>query len=70
MNAVTQQNAGSSEESSSAAVGLSGQSEELAAMVDTFQLEGVAAARGQATSSMTLAPPDGKAPWARESAQA
>ena len=44
MSQVTQQNAASSEESSSAAAELSGQSEELAAMVSTFQLERVAAA--------------------------
>jgi methyl-accepting chemotaxis protein len=39
MNQVTQQNAASSEEASSAAAELSGQSEELAAMVGTFQLQ-------------------------------
>ena len=37
---VTQQNAASSEEASSAAAELSGQSEELAAMVGSFQVEG------------------------------
>jgi hypothetical protein len=36
---VTQQNAANSEESSSAAAELSGQSEELAAMVGTFKIE-------------------------------
>lgn len=45
MNTVTQQNAASSEESSSAAVGLSSQLEELAAMVGTFQMDGVAGTR-------------------------
>jgi methyl-accepting chemotaxis protein len=39
MDKVTQQNAANSEESSSAAAELSGQSEELAAMIGTFQLE-------------------------------
>ncbi|MFT3916227.1 MAG: methyl-accepting chemotaxis protein [Anaeromyxobacteraceae bacterium] len=39
MDKVTQQNAASAEESSSAASELSGQSEELAAMVGTFQLQ-------------------------------
>ena len=38
MNRVTQQNAANSEESSSAAAELSSQSEELAAMVSSFQL--------------------------------
>jgi methyl-accepting chemotaxis protein len=38
MDKVTQQNAASAEESSSAASELSGQSEELAAMVGAFQL--------------------------------
>jgi methyl-accepting chemotaxis protein len=38
MNKVTQQNAANSEESSSAAAELSSQSEELAAMVGSFQL--------------------------------
>jgi methyl-accepting chemotaxis protein len=42
INTVTQQNAASSEESSSAAAQLSAQSEELAAMVGTFQLDGLA----------------------------
>ncbi len=37
---VTQQNAANSEESSSAASELSGQSEKLAAMVGTFRLDG------------------------------
>ena len=41
---VTQQNAASSEEASSAAAELSGQSEELAAMVGSFQVEGASAA--------------------------
>ena len=41
---VTQQNAASSEEASSAAAELSGQSEELAAMVGSFQVEGANAA--------------------------
>jgi methyl-accepting chemotaxis protein len=40
MDKVTQQNAASAEESSSAASELSGQAEELASMVGTFQLEG------------------------------
>ncbi len=44
MDKVTQQNAANSEESSSAAAELSGQSEELAAMVGTFQIEREAAA--------------------------
>ena len=45
MDKVTQQNAANSEESSSAAAELSGQSEELASMVQTFQLDhGVASA--------------------------
>jgi methyl-accepting chemotaxis protein len=39
MDKVTQQNAASAEESSSAASELSGQAEELAAMVGTFRLE-------------------------------
>jgi methyl-accepting chemotaxis protein len=39
MNSVTQQSAASSEESSSAAADLSGQAEELAAMVGSFRLE-------------------------------
>ena len=39
MDTVTQQNAANSEESSSAAAELSGQSEELASMVQSFQLE-------------------------------
>jgi methyl-accepting chemotaxis protein len=39
MDRVTQQNAASAEESSSAAAELSGQAEELAAMVGTFRLE-------------------------------
>ncbi len=43
MDTVTQQNAANSEESSSAAAELSGQSEELASMVQTFQLERAAA---------------------------
>ncbi len=55
MNSVTQQNAASSEESSSAAAELSGQSEQLAAMVGTFQLEGVVATRKQPTSPRTAA---------------
>jgi methyl-accepting chemotaxis protein len=38
MNKVTQQNAANSEESSSAAVELSSQAEEVAAMVSSFQL--------------------------------
>jgi len=41
MNTVTQQNAASSEESSSAAAELSSQAEEFAAMVGTFQLDGL-----------------------------
>ncbi|HTN51949.1 MAG TPA: methyl-accepting chemotaxis protein [Anaeromyxobacter sp.] len=45
MDKVTQQNAASAEESSSAASELSGQGEELAAMVGTFQLSRRAAAR-------------------------
>jgi methyl-accepting chemotaxis protein len=44
MDKVTQQNAASAEESSSAASELSGQAEELAAMVATFQLQGHAGA--------------------------
>ena len=44
VNTVTQQNAANSEESSSAAAELSGQSEELAAMVGTFKLESGTAA--------------------------
>jgi methyl-accepting chemotaxis protein len=56
MDKVTQQNAASAEESSSAASELSGQSEELAAMVASFQLQGAGAAgpgatRGQRTLS-------------------
>ena len=39
MDKVTQQNAASAEESSSAASELNGQTEELAAMVGAFQLE-------------------------------
>ncbi len=42
MDTVTQQDAANSEESSSAAAELSGQSEELAAMVQTFQLDRMA----------------------------
>ena len=45
MDKVTQQNAASAEESSSAASELSGQSEELAAMVGSFQLGGATARR-------------------------
>jgi methyl-accepting chemotaxis protein len=45
MDKVTQQNAASAEESSSAASELSGQSEELAAMVKTFRLKPKEAAR-------------------------
>ena len=44
MDQVTQQNAANSEESSSAAAELSGQSEELAAMVQSFQLDRAAEA--------------------------
>jgi methyl-accepting chemotaxis protein len=68
MNAVTQQNAASAEESSSAAAELSGQSEELAAMVGTFQIEGVVA-RKQATSPRTAAAPARKLPGAHKKAQ-
>jgi methyl-accepting chemotaxis protein len=45
---VTQQNAAGSEEASSAAAELSGQSEQLATMVGTFQLERAGQARNQA----------------------
>jgi methyl-accepting chemotaxis protein len=56
MNTVTQQNAANSEESSSAAAELSGQSEELAAMVGTFQLEsGMALAKRPATVALAAA---------------
>ncbi len=70
MNAVTQQNAASSEESSSAATELSGQSEELAAMVGTFQLEGVVATRKQATAQRVLAGPARKSPGPRKNGSA
>jgi methyl-accepting chemotaxis protein len=53
--AVTQQNAASAEESSSAAAELSGQSEELQALVGTFRIDAEAAAE---------APPDDPAPHA------
>ncbi len=49
MDSVTQQNAASSEQASSAAAELSGQSEELAAMVGTFQLVGERTVRPSAT---------------------
>ena len=52
MERVTQQNASSSEESSSAAAELSGQSEELAAMVGTFQLERPATVPGPTRSTL------------------
>jgi methyl-accepting chemotaxis protein len=52
INTVTQQNAANSEESSSAAAELSGQAEELAAMIATFQL---AKQGGGAASSATSA---------------
>jgi hypothetical protein len=51
MNKVTQQNAANSEESSSAAAELSSQSEELAAMVSSFQLSRGGAPRGQVSSA-------------------
>jgi methyl-accepting chemotaxis protein len=51
MNMVTQQNAASSEESSSPAAELSGQSEELAAMVALFQLDEAGAARKPAVAA-------------------
>jgi methyl-accepting chemotaxis protein len=58
MDKVTQQNAASSEESSSAAAELSGQSEELAAMVGSFQLEGADATRAAAPVALRAkAPP-------------
>ena len=47
MDKVTQQNAASAEQSSSAASELNGQAEELASMVATFQLEGGAAPRSR-----------------------
>jgi methyl-accepting chemotaxis protein len=56
MDKVTQQNAASAEESSSAASELSGQSEELAAMVGTFQLERGGAEDAPGTA-LALAPP-------------
>ena len=57
MDKVTQQNAASAEESSSAASELSGQAEELAAMVGAFQLDrrGKAAARS-APAPLAAAP--------------
>jgi methyl-accepting chemotaxis protein len=57
MDKVTQQNAASSEESSSAAAELSGQSEELAAMVGSFQLERVKAARPAPVAAAPAAKP-------------
>jgi methyl-accepting chemotaxis protein len=51
MDRVTQQNAANSEECSSAAQELSGQSEELAAMVGTFQLSRAAQAPPRTTSA-------------------
>jgi methyl-accepting chemotaxis protein/PAS domain-containing protein len=59
MDKVTQQNAASAEESSSAASELSGQAEELSAMVGAFQLEGSDLRAGDATlpaSAMRSAP--------------
>ena len=57
MDAVTQGNAASSEESSSAAAELAGQSQELATMVGDFQLETTAGARaGRTLSAASSAP--------------
>ena len=59
MDKVTQQNAASSEESSSAAAELSGQSEELAAMVSSFQISSAAlgAPRRKRGTGAAAAPP-------------
>jgi methyl-accepting chemotaxis protein len=58
MNKVTQQNAANSEESSSAAVELSSQAEEVAAMVSSFQL---ARTRGVPTRARAEVPTLAKA---------
>ena len=59
MDKVTQQNAASAEESSSAASELNGQAEELAAMVGAFQLERPGARAGASPLVRPVAhPPD------------
>jgi methyl-accepting chemotaxis protein len=75
MDKVTQQNAASAEESSSAASELSGQAEELAAMVASFQLDGRvsgSAGRGRTRTALPQAAqaghPDLLAPRARTEA--
>jgi methyl-accepting chemotaxis protein len=67
MDKVTQQNAASAEESSSAAAQLSGQAEELSAMVGSFQLSEDPGAPGEVTRRSPSArlpanasPPQGK----------
>jgi len=56
VNTVTQQNAANSEESSSAAAELSGQAEDLAAMVGSFHLDGVAEKRKPVVAKALPAP--------------
>jgi methyl-accepting chemotaxis protein len=56
MDKVTQQNAANSEESSSAAAELSGQAQELAAMVGSFQLERTASAPARAPAVRATPP--------------
>jgi methyl-accepting chemotaxis protein len=66
MDKVTQQNAASAEESSSAASELSGQSEELAAMVKTFRLEAQGATpAGRGRGALTPPPAARRPPPAR-----
>jgi len=69
MNTVTQQNAASSEESSSAAAELSSQAEQLAAMVGTFQFEGVALVARPAMDAPALPAPTRKALQAKKNGQ-
>ena len=57
MDKVTQQNAASAEESSSAASELSGQAEELASMVAAFQLSGQARTNAAVAPRRTLSLP-------------
>jgi len=56
MDKVTQQNAANSEESSSAAAELSGQSEELAAMVGSFQLTRQSGTQARPAATRAAAP--------------
>jgi methyl-accepting chemotaxis protein len=64
MDKVTQQNAASAEESSSAASELSGQAEELAAMVKSFQLDRAAAAPRDRAALRSAQPAAGPRPLA------